>query len=74
MTLRQLITDIKKLVEKDKSILDKKILLSDDDEGNGYHECYYSFTTNPKDVKNCIEFSNGATVDIDDYSKFIILG
>lgn len=25
---------------------DKVILLSNDDEGNGYHECYYAFSEN----------------------------
>lgn len=27
----------------------KKILLSDDDEGNGFHECFFTFT-DPKDA------------------------
>ena len=74
MTLKQLLIHIKKAVDKDKSILDKEVLISDDDEGNGYHGMYYAPTCDAKTVRECIEFSNGATVDIDDYSKFIILG
>ena len=74
MTVRELILDIKKIAEKDKSIYDKEILLSDDEEGNSYHGCYYSFTSDPKDVKECIECSNGADRKIDDYSKYVILG
>lgn len=27
---------------------DKKILLSNDDEGNGYHECFFAVTTDVK--------------------------
>lgn len=74
MTVKELIVDIKKIAEKDKSIFDKEILLSDDEEGNSYHGCYFSITSEPNEVKECIEFSNGADREITDYSKYIILG
>lgn len=42
---------------------DKEILLSNDDEGNGFHHCFYEFT---EDVAgNC---------NIKDPEKYIILG
>ena len=31
---------------------DKYVLVSDDEEGNGYHECYFSFG-NAKDLAGC---------------------
>lgn len=74
MTLKELLNDAVKLAKQDKSILDKIILISDDEEGNSYHNLYFSFTSDPKDVKDCIEFSNGADIEIKDYSKYIILG
>lgn len=75
MTVKQLIMDLKKAIDKDHSILDKQILLSDDDEGNGYHEMYFTITADENDVKECIECSNGVCgLDIDDYSEYIILG
>jgi len=45
---------------------DKIIILSNDDEGNGYHECYYEFT---EDVA-----SNDMWGEIDDPETKIILG
>ena len=44
----------------------KLILLSNDDEGNGYHECYYEFT---EDVAG-----NDLWGEIENPEKFIILG
>lgn len=75
MTIRQLLEDIKIATTQDKTILDKEILLSSDDEGNSYHEMYYSITSKPNDVKECIENSNGVDhMDDVDYDKFVILG
>ena len=42
---------------------DKEILLSNDDEGNNFHHCFYEFTEDVAD--NC---------DIKDPEKYIILG
>lgn len=74
MTVKELLLDIKKLADKDKDFLNKEIYLSDDEEGNGYHGCYYSFTSDPNTVKDCIEFSNGCREGDVDYSKIVILG
>ena len=74
MTLGELLNDINALAAKDKSILNKRVLVADDEEGNSYHSLYYSITSKPKDVKENIECSNGADIEIKDYSKFVILG
>ena len=38
---------------------DKKIIIADDNEGNGYHGAYFTVTAKPKNVKECIDSSNG---------------
>ena len=45
---------------------DKVVVLSNDDEGNGYHECYYDFT---EDVRG-----NDLYGTIEDPDNKIILG
>ena len=42
ITLDQLIRAA--LIAKEKYGGDKYVLISDDEEGNGYHECYYEFS------------------------------
>ena len=74
LTVGQLLNDINKLVAKDKSILNKKVLVADDEEGNAYHSLYFSITSKPNDVKECVEYSNGADIEISDYSKYVIIG
>lgn len=74
MTVKQLLLNIKKIAETDKSILDKEILISDDEEGNGYHGIYYNITHDPSEVEDIIANSHGADRDIADYSKYVILG
>ena len=74
MTVRELLLHLKKAQEKDKNLLNKEILISDDEEGNSYHGMYFAPTCDEKTVHECIEYSNGADRDIDDYSKYIILG
>lgn len=74
MTVKELLLDIKKLAQADKSFLNKEIYLSDDEEGNGYHGCYYSFTSDPKTIRECIEFSNGCREGVVDPNKIVILG
>jgi len=52
---------------------DKKILLSDDDEGNGYHQLFFLFTP----AKECLggEYPPNAPVDANkNPDKYIILG
>ena len=47
ITIKELYEECKKQVEKGNG--NKVIMLSDDDEGNGYHYCWYLFST-PDDV------------------------
>ena len=48
ITVEQLYNELGKLIKKGKG--GKKILLSQDDEGNGYHQMFYGVTTNLRDV------------------------
>ena len=51
---------------------DKKILLSNDDEGNGYHGLYYAFSPLDEDlicvVDNCVHINES------NVNEYIILG
>ena len=64
MTVKRL----KKLCEEQiaKGNGDKIVILSNDDEGNGYHDCFYEFT---EDVAG-----NDLWGEIDEPEKKIILG
>ena len=54
---------------------DKKIVLSDDNEGNGYHGMFYGFTSAPKTVKETIEYSNGVyDSETENPKEIVILG
>lgn len=55
ITINQLLAECQKQVENGNG--DKHILISQDDEGNGYHECFFGFTP-------ASEFGGA---DIDDY-------
>lgn len=44
ITVNDLYNSLKKAI--DAGFGDKKILLSNDDEGNGYHECFFEVTPN----------------------------
>lgn len=53
----------------------KKVITADDNEGNGYHGIYYSVTAEPKDVKECINFSNGLyDSQEEDPNNLVIIG
>ena len=47
----------------------KKILISTDDEGNGYHELFYGINTNIKEFEDISEMPFG--IDLDEY---VLLG
>ncbi len=49
---------------------DKRILISQDDEGNGFHTLYYGFTSDKKTIKAYAD--NG--VGITDINEIILLG
>ncbi len=69
---------VKLLVEachKDPKIAYKKIIISDDTEGNGYHGMYYKPTTDRDEVESAIQFSNGVyDTDTEDPNELVILG
>ena len=48
LTVNQLIKELQKA--KESGLGEKKILISEDDEGNGYHELFFGVTTNVADV------------------------
>ena len=52
-TIKQLFLLCKEEIENGNG--DKKVYISADDEGNGYHKLYYSFTSSPNDVKMLME-------------------
>lgn len=54
----------------------KTVIISDDDEGNSYHNLFYGLTTKSSEVKNCIECSNSVLSDFNenDYKNIVILG
>ena len=51
----------------------KKIMISSDDEGNEYHELFFGFTENPKDIfeGKCAPYS---PVSMDKLEDYVILG
>ena len=51
------VKDLKKLCDEQirKGNGDKKILISDDDEGNGFHSLFFPFTDNTEDVKMLLD-------------------
>ena len=67
------INELKKLCEEQikKGNGNKKILISDDDEGNGYHELFYSFMST-KELEKYMFTS--FPVDKEELKNYIILG
>lgn len=51
---------------------DKKILISNDDEGNGYHGLYYAFSDAQK--MNLTDFELPYGVKVSELSDYMILG
>ena len=69
MTVKELLNHCKALVKDGQG--DKQILISDDEEGNGYHFIWYDFTTDEDSIKECMDISS--IYDLDP-SKVVILG
>ena len=65
---------LKKLCEQEIALGngEKQILISDDDEGNGYHTLFYGFTSNQDEIKGLYEL--GIFHDDNDPNNVIILG
>ena len=49
---------------------DKHILISDDDEGNGYHTLFYAFTDDPEMIQMALELEH----DSHSADEVVILG
>lgn len=65
---------LKKLVDEQIKLGngDKEVLISCDDEGNGYHTLFYGFTAELESLKIISEW--GLFYDSNDPSKVVILG
>ena len=50
---------------------DKHIIISDDDEGNGFHTLFYDFTTSKKDVEYALSTEHDHTHTVE---NCIVLG
>lgn len=70
ITVAQLLDACAKQIEKGNG--NKKILISDDDEGNGFHELFFSFTDPATLTMDAYLLPYG--VDPDNMSNYIILG
>ena len=51
----------------------KQVWLSDDDEGNGYHQCYYEFTDDEKEITTIQSYTYGRILDVK-AKDIVILG
>lgn len=75
MTLGKLIQELLAIYNADPKNRYKKIIVADDEEGNGYHGMYYSPEADPDKVKDAINYSNGVyETDTEDPNELIILG
>lgn len=52
----------------------KKVRISDDVEGNWYHELFYGFTDNPTDIKALDDVGTISYITHDKYDDVVILG
>lgn len=68
ITVAQLFNEC--MIQMNKGNSDKKILISQDDEGNGYHRLLYCFTD---DLQPFFEFGD-LPIEKDELKDFIILG
>lgn len=53
---------------------DKNIVISDDEEGNGYHDLFYPFLTNEKEIAELIEDTGSRCHCSGDVKDMIVLG
>lgn len=73
MTVKMLATHLDELLTKHPEIADKLIVISDDNEGNGYHGMFYGLVYNYKTVKETIQFSNGVYDSNSENPKDIVI-
>lgn len=69
LTINELLELCKKQVKKGNG--DRQIVISDDNEGNGYHGLFYAFTEIEEEEKEYYQIDDSETNDI---KKIIILG
>ena len=72
MTVKELMIECDRLVKK--GMGDRNILISNDDEGNGYHHLFYAFMTNPEDIAKTLEWCQDYNTKDVDPNKTVILG
>lgn len=63
LTVNQLYSFCKKQIDKGNG--NKHIIISDDDEGNGYHTLFYQFTDNAEELQYILELEHDGTHTID---------
>ena len=68
LTVKQLFECCKKQIALGNG--DKHILISDDDEGNGYHTLFYEFTTETDMLRMAVEIEH----DSHDANEIVLLG
>lgn len=73
LTVKALIKHLAALIKEHPELLNKKIVISDDVEGNSYHGLWYGITYG-QEAKDCIEFSNGVCESSNNYDDLVILG
>lgn len=75
LTVKTLFDVLKKKLKEHPEIANKKIAISDDNEGNSYHGLFYAITFDPNSVRECIEYSNGVSdSDTQDPNELVLLG
>ena len=72
MTVKELMEHCKHQIEVGNG--NKNIVISDDEEGNGYHSLFYPFFTDPAMVRDVIEETGSMYQIIEDIDDIIILG
>lgn len=71
MKVKDLYMDCKTLIAN--GMGDKRVYISRDDEGNGFHALYYSFTTDSNEVKDTLSWL-GECVGDDEAENIVLLG
>lgn len=75
MTVQMLANHLDEMLKKHPEIANKLIVISDDNEGNGYHGMFYGLTCDSKSVKETIQYSNGVyDSNSDNPKQLVILG
>lgn len=70
VTVKELADSLNSLVER--GFGDKKIVLSDDNEGNGFHGCFFTTTSDKESIKHFVKsLSDSAEMNPD---NIIIIG